>query len=125
MSEIKPRQYFKPEDFALLPPSIFNDYNKTFDYRACVAQSANEKLAPVLKMMNEMADALKGAEHMFKAIQEDTVSERGTGCDSKCNGWGHSNECYLSELIYDEEVEDVSTSIKSYKSFLAQIEKEK
>jgi len=102
MSEIKPIQYFKPEDFALLPPSIFNDYNKTFDYRACVAQSANEKLAPVLKMMNEMAEVIKQSQFHCVRVHE-----------------------YGDETQTQKTMTSNIKALESYKSFLAQIEKEK
>lgn len=76
------------------------------------------ELEPTMRMMKEMADALKGAQHMFKAIQNDVKEIHGKGCDKACSSWGHSTDCFLSNsLNEDEEVVEVNEALEKYKKF--------
>jgi len=69
--------------------------------------------------MKEMGEALKGAQHMFKAIQYDVKQERGVGCDDKCSSYGHSTACFLAnDLHEDDEVIEVNSTLEKYRKFL-------
>lgn len=82
------------------------------------------ELEPTIQLMKEMGRAMKGAQHMFKAIQYDVKQERGVGCDDKCSSYGHSNACFLAnDLHEDDEVIDVNKALEKYRKFLEWIEK--
>lgn len=96
MSKIKPRQYFKPDDFQW-------GMERRIDYRSEVcASSANEKLAPVLKMMNEMAEVIKQSQFHCVRVHE-----------------------YGDETNTQKTMTSNIKALEVYESFLAQIEKDK
>lgn len=91
MSEIKPTQYFKPDDF---------------DGAICYSNYANEKLAPVLKMLTEMAEGLRARNY------------HDTDCIDALESFNSNESCECGNS-------SIGQILDSYKSFLAQIEKEK
>lgn len=82
------------------------------------------ELEPMLQLMKEMGEALKGAQHMFEALQYDVKQERGVGCDDKCSSYGHSTSYFLTNNIHkNKKIYKINKVLEKYRKFLEGVEK--